>query len=71
MKEFVDVFPDVLVVKHPPAADLRYCQIIRAWCEEQNINYSFLNHWSDEKGTFSSVKITNEEQRFWFKIRFV
>ena len=65
MKEFVDVFPNIVVVR----AHWSNIHRIKDWCAENHIKYNFKNHWMDDKGTFISMEIPDEKDRVLFMLR--
>lgn len=75
MKESVNVFPEVVCVRHPPdraagsLAHLRWADGIRQWATEFNIHYRFLNHWEDEKGHHTNVEVLDPAERIMFILR--
>jgi len=65
MKEFVNVFPTIVVVP------CRVTQVVdvRVWLLNNDIKHKFRNHWQDEQGQFLSVDIPDDADRLMFKLR--
>ena len=71
LREFVDVFPEMVVLKRKEMiADLPWREMYH-WCAEQGIVIKFTNHWSDKSGENYSFEVPGtEEQRAWFILRY-
>jgi hypothetical protein len=71
MKEFVNVFPTVVVVpiRQPETALISWFDNVYKWCEDNGVNLKFMNAWHNEKGEWASFDIPDEQQRFWFTLK--
>jgi hypothetical protein len=70
IKEFVNVFPNIVVLTRSDMILGGAWDDIWNWSKEQSINVIFRNHWSDECGEHYSFEIEDATQRTWFTLRY-
>lgn len=69
-REFIDVFPEIVVIARKDLILGIYWDEIWNWAKEQGIDLIFKNHWSYECKEYYSFEIKDEEHRLWFKLKF-
>ena len=67
MKEFVDVFPEIIVLKRKQLFSQEEWSELFAWCADYGIDLVFNNMWDSLGMHHYSFDIgTNHQKRMWF-----
>lgn len=73
MKEVINVFPEIVVVKRLYLIGEDEWQEMIDWCKRIGLvageTLMFRNHWSDNSGECYSFEITDEKARMMFILR--
>lgn len=70
MKPFVNVYPDVLLIRRRRMFTMAEWDELQFWCQQQGIQAQCLNHWSEGLGTECySFRITNLDHHVLFLLR--
>lgn len=71
MKEFVDVYPDIIVIKRDEMFGTTKWSEMFDWAVSQGIGLIFKNHWTEFNTHHYSFELRgSEEQRMWFTLRY-